>query len=96
MLALSERMLTFRSKTDDLCDRAQAQEYPLILELSDRIAQSNEDVGKEAARAIRKAIKYGTSENGGLEEERIMAMKIWLLCCTNNSERSDLRGESSG
>jgi hypothetical protein len=68
----------------------------LILELSDRIAQSNEEVGKEAARAIRKAIKYGISEDTGLDDERILAMKIWLLCCTNSSDRSDIRSGFSG
>lgn len=86
-------MLIPESFIDDLCDRAHAQDYALVLELSERIAHSNEEVGKEAARAFRKAIKYGTSEPDGSDEERIMAMKIWLLCCTNGSERSDLRGE---
>jgi hypothetical protein len=67
----------------------------LILELCERIVHSNEDVAKEAGRAIRKAIKYGTTEPDGLEEERIMAMKIWLLCCMNSSEASGLRRQSA-
>lgn len=80
---------------NDLCSRAYAPDYPLISELCERIAHSNEDVAKEAARAIRKAIKYGGGEDDMGDEARVMGMKIWLLGCMNCPEKHGLRGELS-
>jgi hypothetical protein len=59
--------------------------------LCERISHSSEEVAKEAARAVRKIIKYGTQNNNS-EQEKIMAMKIWLLGCMRCPEKHGFRG----
>lgn len=50
-------------------------------------------MAKEAAKAIRKVIKYGVSEYQFTEPEKVMGMKIWLLGCTNSPPKGAFRGE---